>query len=149
MTKRKDPKDKVKVGRKSLYKSRYCKELVDYMKEAGDPVYKHSVSNGSFVKTKVGNLPHYLSAFARKIGVAFDTLNEWTRVHPKFSDAYKTAVKAQEEMLASGTLAGIYAAAGGIFALKNLHRWKDRQELSGDPDHPVGMVLYIPEEDKG
>ena len=149
MTKRKDPKDKVKVGRKSLYRSRYCKELVDYMTEQGDPVYKHSVSNGSFVKTKVGNLPHYLSAFARKIGVAFDTLNEWTRVHPKFSDAYKTAVKAQEETLASGTLAGIYAPAGGIFALKNLHRWKDRQELSNDPDHPVGMVLYIPEEDKG
>lgn len=51
-------------GRPSLYKPEYCQQLIDHM-----------AKGGSFW------------SFAADVDVCFDTLSEWCKVHPEFSEA--------------------------------------------------------------
>lgn len=53
-------------GRPSLYKPEYCEQLIEHMR-----------GGNSFW------------TFAAKTGTHFDTLSEWTRKHPDFSEAKK------------------------------------------------------------
>lgn len=56
-------------GRPSLYKPEYC-----------DLVVKHMADGNSFW------------SFAAVVDVCFDTLSEWTKVHPEFSEAKRRGV---------------------------------------------------------
>ena len=99
-----------KLGRPSDYKTEYCQMLVDHMR----------------------NL-HSFESFAADIGVNRDTLYEWCKVHPDFSDAKKRGrsylLKGLENVgkgLMTGKIKGNVAA--WIFYMKNTTSWRD--------DHP-------------
>jgi len=95
-----------------------------------------------------------LTAFAWYIGVTRDTLNEWTRVHPLFSDA---VMRAKAKRLLHWEMLGLRIAKDGggqgsatmtIFGLKNMDRgasneWTDRQEheLSGPGGAPMSVKV--------
>ena len=83
------------MGRPTKYRPEYCREILEHF-----DVDFHNKS-----QTKAVPL-NFLSAFARKIGVCRDTLDEWCKVHPEFSDAYKKAKALQKEHLITCGLLG-------------------------------------------
>lgn len=97
------------MARPSKYNPSYCNEIIETMATG-----------------------YSLTAFAGVIGVCRDTLNEWQREYPEFSDAVKVA-KAKRTLALEGDL--LKAESGPlvtsrIFALKNAapEEWRDRKE---------------------
>lgn len=68
-TKKKDPADYLPRGQPTKYKPEYCQRLIDHM--ALGKSYEH---------------------FAASINVSKQSLYEWEKVHPEFSDAKRQAV---------------------------------------------------------
>lgn len=108
------------VGRPSSYEPKYCAMLEDHMG-----------SGMSF------------ESFSAKIGVHRDTLYEWVKVHPEFSDAKK---KAHEKCLYFYEAAGVAGMMGKIknfntaawcFNMKNRFKWKDKHELMVEEVKPT------------
>lgn len=104
--------EKRAIGRPSKYKPEYCEMLIEHMK------------TGLSFET-----------FATVVGAGRETIYEWARVHPEFSDA-KT--KGFEENLAFWEKAGIsgmlghiqgFNAAVFIFNMKNRHHWRDKVDI--------------------
>lgn len=98
-----------KVGRPTKYKEEYCQQLIDYM------------SRG---------MPY--GGFAGQIGVHVDTLYEWEKVNPDFSEAKKLG-KAKSldyfcELAHSQMIDGKLNNTAWIFMMKNLHGWRDKKE---------------------
>jgi hypothetical protein len=124
VTKRKKPEDLETAGRPTKYKPEYCKAILKYFS------VKHWAMVG---KKQVANPIPLLKTFAVRIGVTYDTLGEWCKVHPEFSVAYTVAKHLQEDMLISNTLKGLYDSRFAIFAAKNMIGWVDRTEV----DHGV------------
>ena len=100
-------KKKATLGAPSLYRVEYCEQLVNYMRGINS-----------------------FESFADVIGVNRDTLYEWCKVHPAFSDARKRArdglQRSTENILkglATGRIKGNVAAM--IFFMKNTTHWRD------------------------
>lgn len=135
------------VGRPSLYDPKYCAMLIEDMK-----------AGFSF------------EAFAALIDVSKETLYEWTRVHPEFSDAKKkafemsrrfwekigidhiiTTTETEYEQGAgrSSSSSKMLNSSVYIFNMKNRFpkEWRDRKELTGANGKdlvPVQVVVNIP-----
>lgn len=115
------PEEKRKVGRPSSYLPEFCELLIHHM----------GVDGLSY------------QGFAGKIGVAVDTLYEWEKVHPEFSDAKKLALAASNhfwDRIGLGIAVGKLPSTGQatyIFTRKNMHRWTDRQQIE---QHTTGSV---------
>lgn len=107
-------------GRPTKYKPEYCKQIVDYFS-----VKPFKVISGREV---ANDLPQ-LSLFAHSIGVNQDTLHEWNKNYPEFSEAFKKAKELQEAFLLSNGLSGRYQQPAFIFTMKNVCKWTDRQEI--------------------
>ena len=111
------------IGRPTDYRSNYCADVVDYMGKGFS-----------------------LTAFAGHVGVSRETIYEWARVHPEFSDAVKAAqagrCNALEKGLLDQELAGPQITAR-IFALKNAAPldWRDRIEHTGDGGGPIQVSV--------
>ncbi len=118
------------------------------MRDGGEDVYKLFSYEGNVTEHKLGELPNFFEGFADKIGVHTGTLIEWCGKHDEFSMAYKMAKDIQLNKMVCGMMSGSLVPSATIFALKNMHKWTDKSELSGDPDRPVGIVLYVPKEDE-
>lgn len=113
MTKRKDPKDFLKRGQPTKFRPEYCQKLKDFMSKG-----------------------YSFLAFAAEVGVNQDTLYQWQKDQPSFSEAVKEANELSRRALetimignATGKLKG--NAAASIFLLKNRFpkQWRDRQEI--------------------
>ena len=89
------------------------------------------------------------ASVAAALGVHIDTLYEWGKVHPDFSEALKLGEQASvaywEEMGhdgAKGLIEGFNASAW-IFNMKNRAHWRDRQDVtSGDEKINVTVNLH-------
>lgn len=97
------------AGRPTLYDPKYCDEVVDFMGQG-----------------------YSYTAFAGHLRINLDTLYEWQKVHPEFSEATKIARQVrcatlEREMLESDVSPRITAR---IFALKNAapHEWRDKPD---------------------
>lgn len=67
-----------------------------------------------------------LAGFAIKIGVSRDTMHQWSKVHPEFSDAYSKAKDFQENYLLVNGLRGLINAPFAVFTAKNVLGWRER-----------------------
>jgi len=109
-----------KIGRPSLYKPEYCQELMSYMSQ-GKPY----------------------GAFAGTIGVHIDTLYEWEKVHPEFSEAKKIGRSMSYdymiELAHSQMIDGKLNNTAWIFMMKNMHGWRDKQETT----HEAGKTITL------
>lgn len=91
-----------------------------YTEEACTKVFDHLASGGS------------LAASAGKAGVHKDTLFEWCKVHPEFSDLIKQGkslgMDVWEQRLVMQAIENPGNTAAIIFAMKNIYRddWHDR-----------------------
>lgn len=99
-------------GRPSKYHRDYCEMLKDHMGKEG--------------------LSY--ETFAAKIGVSIDTLYEWEKRYPKFSEAKKEAFASNRlwwEKIGSAGMAGKipgFNSTVWVFSMKNRHGWRDRVE---------------------
>ena len=102
---------KAKPGQPTKYKQEYCQKLIEHMR------------NGlSF------------ESFAAVIKVNQDTLYEWAKVHPEFSEAKKEAFAENLLFWEREGIAGLHGdkentfkATVWIFNMKNRHKWRDKQ----------------------
>lgn len=136
-------------GAPTLYSPALCEELLDYFEV--EP-YRMSIrtitrKDGSTVEeeVKIPNELPTLAGFAVKVGVHRDTLHEWGRVHPEFSDAIKKAKDNQERILVSNGLENLYAQPFAIFTAKNLTGWRDKLavESSGPDGGPIKSEVTV------
>lgn len=108
MTKAKPKSQHKPNGRPSSYKPEYCAQLISHM------------SSGLSFET-----------FAAAIKVNQDTLHEWAKVHPDFSEAKKEAWSQNmlfwERMGMTGMAGKIpgFNATVWIFNMKNRFKWRD------------------------
>lgn len=128
------PETKHAGGRPTKYDAKYCEEILEYF----DPAKNLTLI--SINKDGTPNLAAFplLAGFAWKLGVSRDTLHEWAKRHPEFSDAYARAREAQEVILATGGLNGAYNATFATLTAKNILGWRDKTDLEhatkpGDP----------------
>lgn len=126
-------------GRPSKYDPKYCEELiaffsvVPYRKEVSEKT-KEFFANGDVKKQSEkyrlvpSEMPTFMR-FAKKIKVNQDTLHEWKRKHPEFSEAYNEAKEIQKQFLITIGLAGAAPPASFIFVAKNVTDMRDKQEV--------------------
>ncbi len=144
MTKRKDPKDFLPVGRPTLYRPEYCQELVEVFDI--DPYWETTKVNqrtGIEITERVANSLPTLAGFARKIGVSRSVLQDWGKRHPDFLYAVTRAKACAEDMLVINGLLGLYNAQFSIFVAKNYTDLRDVQETK---DLTEEKPLRTPEE---
>jgi len=98
-----------KKGAPTKYTEEHCQHIIQFFKD----------SNG---------LP-FFSAYAREIDVDADTLHEWKKVHPDFSEAYKECKAIQKEHLVNKALQGEYNPSFSIFTAKNIIGWRDQKDI--------------------
>lgn len=117
-------------GRPTKYRPKYCQMLIEHMTQGLS-----------------------FESFSGVIEVNQDTLHEWVKVHPEFSDAKKLGFgKSQlvwEKMFMAGCMGKLknFSAAGTIFNMKNRFKWRDQIDLSGG-DAPVAITLNYNLEDE-
>jgi len=119
------------AGQPTKYKKKYCDEIVEYMAQG-----------------------YSATAFAGKIGVCADTIQEWTNSHKEFSLARRKGVAAAEQYyitMGKGLMTGKVKgnSTPWIFMLKNICGWRDKQELDlkiseNSDDHK--MLRAVPRE---
>lgn len=131
------------MARPTLYDPTLCDQLDAYFAKEPWTEAERTIErrDGSTVTEMVRHpceLPT-LAGFACQIGVHRDTLHEWTKIHPEFSDAIKRAKAHQERILVGNGLCGLYEGPFGIFTAKNVLGWRDKQDidLGSDPDRPL------------
>jgi hypothetical protein len=137
MTKRKDPKDYLPLGRPSGYKEEYCEELIKFFNIDS---YKEKIvkdRNGGERREIIPCKFPTLARFACNIGIDRETLWQWATAklpngepkYPNFSNAYKRAKDFQESILVEGAMIGAFSQPFAIFTAKNVLGWKDKQEV--------------------
>ena len=123
-----------KGGRPSKYKPEYCEQIIEFFSGPKSERIVKSVITGKndYEKTEYETVPLELPTlrkFARSIGVNKDTVIEWTKQHPEFSDAYNEIKELQKEFLVDNGLAGLYPPASFIFTAKNITDMRDQTQI--------------------
>lgn len=136
-TKKKTPsKKKTKpegyvFGRPTAYNKAYCKGILEFFNR--EPFENETLqtkkADGTVIDSKVQEVPCKFPTFERyaaSIGVCVDTLNEWTKVYPDFSESYKQAKAYQKDILITNALRGNYNPVFSIFTAKNCTDMRDK-----------------------
>ena len=118
-------------GRPSKYDSKYCQAIVRFFNK---PAYReaevvHTNRKGetwSHFEDKA-NPPPFVSAFSRKIKVNIDTIYEWAKVHPDFSEALRVATQLKEEHVVTCGFLGLSNPNITALMLKTHHGYRDRE----------------------
>ncbi len=137
-----------KVGRPTKYKEEYCDKLLSYFEVAfKSKVTKEVASNKGVLEIQeeeACELPMFAD-FAHEVGVHVDTLHEWCKVHPEFSEAYKKAKSLQENIIVKNGMKGRYNTTFALFALKCNHGWNDKAAET-DANRTFNLN-YVPKKD--
>lgn len=122
-------------GAPAKYKEKYCKEIVEYFNNAYAD-FREGCSERRI---------HYptLYGFAASIGVHRDSINEWSNVHPKFSDALKKAKSIQADFTIQSAMNGICPQPFAIFMMKNNHNWTDKTETKNENSNTVTLNYKV------
>lgn len=120
------------AGAPTKYDPKYCEEIMkffDIQPHFETPVtttYKDGTTKEE-IKLLPSDLPT-LAGFAVKLGVHRDTINQWSKDYPEFSDAIKRAKECQENILITNGLQGLYAQPFAIITTKNVLGWRDKSD---------------------
>lgn len=133
-------KTRDRPGQPTKYKPEYCEQILAFFNVEPTKFITEitTFKNGTTKEREVevaNNLPT-LERFAFNLGVSRDSLQEWAKVHPEFSVAYKRAKELQEQIWKVNALNGNYNAAFAIFMGKNVYGYKDKTEV----DQNVSVV---------
>lgn len=89
--------------------SKYNEEILDKAKDYIQNYYKY------------GDQIPMIEGLACELGVHRDTINEWTRVHAKFSDVVQELMTLQGRRLMNGSLSGEFKERTATLALSSHH----------------------------
>lgn len=125
-------------GRPTLYKERYCKDIIDYFS-----VKPYEKVGDDYC---AADFPSF-AGFASKIGVHRETLLNWCEEYQEFFDAYKRAKELQENFLIVNGNRGLINTAFGIFTAKNVLKWSDKpaEETKDDSASEIKLKYALPE----
>lgn len=121
-------------GRPTKYDSKYCDDLLEFFSvEPNREVEVHTTDRRSgreYVDhvLRANDLPTF-ERFAHNIGVHVDTLIEWSKRYPEFSEAYKRSKQLQKDIIITNAMQGLYNTTFSIFLSKNITDLRDRQEI--------------------
>lgn len=113
-------------GRPTKYDPMFCEMIIDHMKQGMS-----------------------LRSFGATAGCNVDTLYEWAKTHPEFSDAIKTGRQLQEQFWEKTGIAAAHGKIPGfsgtafVWMTKNMLGWRDRVELSGDQNRPIQIQTHL------
>ena len=131
MTKKKDPSDLLPPGRPTMYKAVFCDQILEYFDvEPYREITRVNKKTGNEYTQQVANDLPTLAGFAKRIGVCRDTLHQWGKVHPAFSDAVMRAKTMAEHLLVTNGLLGLYNPAAFQFVAKNYTNLRDVKDLN-------------------
>lgn len=129
---------KRRKGFPTKYRPEYCKLLIEKMSEG-----------------------YSYEAFAGFVSVCKDTLYEWEKLFPAYSDAKKIAVEKnrifwekacidhlinttesfRQKDGSTKTVSKSLNNAAWIFNMKNRFHWRDRMEVSSDDEKPLKIIM--------
>lgn len=119
-------KKNIKKGRPTKYKAEYCQKMIDFFNVPVTTLDDKGL-------TIANDLP-FFQTFACELGVHVDTLHEWRKVYPEFSESYKIAQQYQFNILNQNALKGRYNAPWSIFLAKNITELRDNKALEARQD---------------
>ncbi len=128
---------KNKGGRPTKYKEEYCAGIIEYFNlPPQQTVYKKTYYADGTLKSEepvilAEQLPTF-QGFADSIGVHFDTLNQWCKDYPEFSEAYARAKQLQEKIWLVNGMGGQYNSQFAQFFGKNCLGYKDKTEVDNN-----------------
>lgn len=115
-----------KAGRPTKYENRFDEMLIEHMSQGFS-----------------------FESFAGIIEVNQDTLHEWAKVNPKFSEAKKIAFAKCQVFWEKIGITGLWSEYQGaslntgvwVFNMKNRFKWSDRMEVSGADDAETKPIV--------
>jgi len=124
-----------KAGQPTKYKEEYCELVVEFFNRPLWEKKKVQVMDRGRMVLKEIDVPCQLPTierFALNLGVHKDTIYEWAKVHPKFSDSLRKAQQAQQEILVQHGLSGHYKEGFAKFVAVNFTDMKEKvqQEIN-------------------
>ena len=117
------------IGRPTKYKPEYCEMLIEHMS---------------------GGLS--FESFAGVINVNQDTLHEWVKVWPEFSEAKKLAFAKCQLWWEKVGISGLWSTKDSsfntgvyCFNMKNRFKWTDKVEVSGGDEttKPISLAYKL------
>lgn len=115
------------MGRHSSYRPKYCKDIVKY-----------------FITEKDSGRYPVVAGFATSIDVCKDTIYEWAKVYPKFSDSLRKAMGIAESLLMNKALDESWNPGFSKFlAMNNFNYLSDNQKVESNNTHnfPTGITI--------
>lgn len=135
------------AGRPTKYDKAYCEELVRYFSAPPQScVYKKEYFQNGKLKSETpivtaAEFPTF-QGFASKIGVNIDTLYEWRKQHPEFSEAFTRAKLLQENIWLVNSMGDLYNAQFSKFFGINCMGYKEKQETAVSVDE-VKVIIDV------
>ena len=84
-----------------------------------------------------------MQAFAAKIGVYYETLNEWQAQWPEWKVAYQECLELQKAFIMQAGMSGASPAHFAIFLLKANHGMRDNVEVVAPTAPPTAFTLNV------
>lgn len=121
-------KDKLGRGRPTKYDETIQKKA---------DIYYDMCLEGSEILPSIEGLSLY-------ININRDTIYEWIKIHPIFSDTYKKIMELQKKIIQEKGITGIFNPAVSIFMLKANHGMIEtsRTELTGKDGKDLPSPIY-------
>lgn len=122
-----------KLGRPTKYNPKFIQEVDKYIATTG---------HGTMHMPKIESL-------AIRLNVSKDTLYEWAKKYPEFSDALSKLMNYQGERLIDDGIYGGKEVNATIIKLllQNNHGMKERNDVTSDGEKLMGPIPYLPSKD--
>lgn len=125
-------------GRPTKYNDKMIQEVYAYLESvAEDEEYEFHKTRGLNTDTyeeKLNVKLPTIQGLSLWIGCNIDTLHEWGKVHPEFSDALQDLKKVQHDKLIEGSMSGKYNSTIAKLMLSSNHGYVERKDVTTDGD---------------
>lgn len=127
-------KKKRREGRPTKYDPSLCQNIISFFDI--EPIIYRDITitykDGSTkeISEAEGSQLPFFSHWCRKVGISQETMCQWVKKYPQFSEAYKKAKECQEEILVTCALKNCYNSTFSIFTAKNMFGWRDEKDLN-------------------
>ena len=124
-------------GRPTKYLPELCEKADEYLLLNQDEEVEIPNSKGTRTKVKLPTV----EGFALFLGVNKDTLYEWNKLYPDFSDSLSKIVIEQKKRLLNKGLEGTYNSTIAKLVLSSNHGMREGTDVTSD-GKPIPLLNY-------